>query len=546
MAINCIPLELPGFGIQIVESHEERITIMAEANTRRAACPHCHAISGHIHSYYTRSPQDLPSSGKTVQLVLRVRRFRCQNPACSAVTFSERLPGVMAPSAQRTVRLRSSLSAIGFALGGKAGARLSKRFGMAASPSTILRLVRQCAVSNIATPRVLGIDDFALRKGQVYGTLFVDGETHRPVDVVRERTSEVVATWLKAHPGVEVITRDRSVEYARGATEGAPQALQVADRWHLLTNLREALERLLNRLHTELVHLPLSPDTPPAVAIQRPALDSQGPSRRAALQVNRARRFARYQAVRTLLAQGVPQLQISQQLGLTRRTVRTFAQADTFPERAMPPPVKSILDPYIPYLQQRLSEGCSNSSQLWREVQALGFSGSRALVASWVCYYRTSSSPSTPHRYLVDPAGGVLKPPPRPALLPAPRQLVWCLLRSTDELTPEEKAIFSRIRLHPQVDRAYRLSRQFQRMIRDHCADDLTAWLQACLDSAIPELQTFATSLQRDESAIRLALSTAWNNGITEGHVNRLKMIKRTMYGRANFDLLRLRVLAAA
>lgn len=146
----------------------------------------------------------------------------------------------------------------------------------------------------------------------------------------------------------------------------------------------------------------------------------------------------------------------------------------------------------------------------------------------------------------MDPAGGGLKPPPRPTLLPAPGQLVWCLLHSTDELTTEEKAIFSGIRLHSQVDRAYRLSRQFQRMIRDHCADDLTTWLQACFDSAIPELQTFATSLQRDESAIRLALSTAWNNGIIEGHVNRLKMIKRTLYGRANFDLLRLRVLAAA
>jgi transposase len=386
MIVNCIPFEIAGFRIRTVESHEGGFTVVADAETGEATCPHCQESSQHIHSDYTRSPQDLPSSGRPVRLVLHVRRFRCQNPACSAVTFCERLPKVVAPSAQRTRRLTQSLSRPGLAQGGQAGARLSHRIGMTASRNTILRSVRQTGLPSVPTPRVLGLDDFALRKGQVYGTLVVDGETHRPVDLIRERTSDAVAAWLKARPGIELITRDRSTEYARGVTEGAPQAVQVADRWHLLTNWREALERLLNRLHSELARLPLSPDTPPAAAVQRPALDSQGPSRRAAFHVNRARRYARYQTVRTLLAQGMSKQQIAKQLGITRRTVQTFAQADTYPEKALPPPVKSILDPYTPYLHQRLSEGCSNSSQLWREVQAQGFPGSRALVASWVRY----------------------------------------------------------------------------------------------------------------------------------------------------------------
>jgi transposase len=391
---------------------------------------------------------------------------------------------------------------------------------------------------------VLGVDDWALRRGQKYGTILVDLERHQPVDLLLDRTAETLATWLRAHPGVELISRDRSPEYSRGASEGAPQAHQVADRWHLLKNLREALERLLSRLRTELEHLPLPANAPPPTAVPRPALDSQKPSRQVALQANRERRYARYQAVRALLEQGVPQLQIAHQLGMARRTVRTFAQADTFPERALPPPVKSILDPYLPYLHRRLVEGCSNSSQLWRELQTQGYGGSRAQVASWVQSYRTHPSPSTPQRYLADPSPKPLKAAPLPSLLPAPRQLVWYLLRSTDDLTPEEKRVFAQIRLHPQVDSAYRLSRQFQRMVRDHCADNLSAWLQACLDSAIPDLRTFAASLQREEPSIRLALSTAWSNGPVEGFVNRLKLIKRSMYGRANFDLLRLRVLA--
>lgn len=537
-----IPFELPGFRIKSVENREEQLTIVAEATATDGACPHCGERSSQIHSYYSRSPQDVPSSGKTVRLVLGVRRFRCQNEACSAVTFAERLPSVVRPSAQRTVRLTVSLNGLGLALGGKPGARLSKRLGMAASPNTVLRLVRRTAPPTLPTPRVLGVDDFALRKGRVYGTLLVDDETHRPVDVVRERTAEVLSAWLKAHPGVEIITRDRSVDYARGAAEGAPQAVQVADRWHLLKNWREALERLLGRLHSELNRLSLPTDPLPAPAPQRPALDSQRPSRRTALAANRARRYALYQAVRTLLQQGVPQMQIARQLGLGRGTVRTFARADTYPERGRRSPGKSILDPYIPYLQRRFHEGGSNSTQLWRELQAQGYSGSRSLVGTWVQYYRANPSPSTPHRYLTDLA----QPTPPPPSLPAPRQLVWSFLRSTDDLTPEEKLVFARIRLHPQVDRAYRLSRQFQRMIHDHCADDFDTWLQACFDSTLPELRTFATSLQREDPSIRLALSLPWNNGVAEGHVNRLKLIKRTMYGRANFDLLRLRVLAAA
>jgi len=388
VVVNCIPFELPGFQIQSVENREDHLTIVAQATATDGACPHCGERSSQIHSYYTRSPQDVPSSGKTVRLVLEVRRFRCLNEACSAVTFAERLPSVVKPCAQRTIRLSVSLNGLGLALGGKPGARLSKRLGMAASPSTVLRLVRRTVLPAFPAPRVLGVDDFALRKGQVYGTLLVDNETRRPVDVVRERTAEVLSAWLRAHPGVEIITRDRCVDYARGAAEGAPQAVQVADRWHLLKNWREALERLLSRLHSELNRLPYLTNLLPAPAPQRPALDSQRPSRRTALATNRARRYALYQAVRNLLQQAVPQTQIAQRLGLGRGTVRKFARANAYPERGRRSPGKSILDPYIAYLQRRLHEGCSNSTTLWHELQAQGYSGSRSLLVTWVQYYR--------------------------------------------------------------------------------------------------------------------------------------------------------------
>jgi len=249
MTENSRPVEIPGFRLQLVESQEGGLTVIAGAQTRTATCPHCRESSPQIHRDASRWPQDLPRRGQAVRLVRQVRRFRGQNPAGSAVTMCERRPSVAARWAQRTYRLTQRLSTLGMVVGGQAGAGLSHRLGLTARRNTLRRLVRPAGRPSRPTPRVVGLDDVGLRKGQVYGTLVVDGETHRPVDLIRERTSDAVASWLKAHPGLALITRDRSTDYARGVTEGAPQATPVAAGWHVLTKWREALERVLNRLH---------------------------------------------------------------------------------------------------------------------------------------------------------------------------------------------------------------------------------------------------------------------------------------------------------
>jgi len=234
-----------------IEPQSMSLTVTPTANT--AACPHCTTSSSRVHSYYTRRPADLPSTERSTRLVLHVRRFRCINPACPTVTFSERLPRLVAPAAQRTVRLNAALRDLALAFGGQAGSRQSARSAMAASGDTLLRRAHAATPPSHPTPQVLGIDDFAFRKGRVYGSILTDGETHAVVDLLPDRSAESVTAWLATHPGVEIVTRDRSTEYARGVSARASDARQAADRWHVLGNLREALERLLHRLRPQLL-----------------------------------------------------------------------------------------------------------------------------------------------------------------------------------------------------------------------------------------------------------------------------------------------------
>src|SRR5581483_7365030 len=294
-------------------STEASLTIVAASCEIAASCPHCHQVSPRVHSYYQRHPQDLPISGQTVHLILRVRRFRCGHTACHAQTFVERLPEVVPSHAQRTTRLLGTLRQFALALSGQAGSRLLKRIGMSASADTLLRLAKEAKLEPIITPTHLGVDDFAIRRGMTYGTILVNLSTHQPVDLLKDRTADVLAQWLRAHPGVEYITRDRSAEYAQGASEGAPQAQQIVDRWHLLKNWREALERALGRVHARLQQRQAAS----GVIIGPRYKKSRSSSEVAASHMARLRRQARYQEVIERYQQGKGVEKIAKELHMS-------------------------------------------------------------------------------------------------------------------------------------------------------------------------------------------------------------------------------------
>jgi transposase len=516
-----LPFIFAGFEIHQVTSSEKLLTITARAFTPTAACPSCHQFSSHVHSYYTRSPQDLPISSRSVQLVLRVRRFRCCNPQCSRQTFGERLSQV--PFwARQTSRLGAILESIAIVLSGQAGSRLTEQLGMPVSADTLLRRAKK-KTAPPPTPRVLGVDDFAFRRGHQYGSVLIDLETRQPVDLLEDRSAETFAHWLRCHPGVEIISRDRSKDYQRGATDGAPQAQQVIDRWHVLQNLRETIERFLSKYQ-------VSEATGPAI----PSRQKRTSREQARSEGSRARRLALYQQVQELSRQGGTILGIARQLHLGHRRVRKFVRASSFPVWGKPARTRSAIDPYRPYLQERWQQGCHATSQLWQELQARGFSGSRMMVYRWIQLQRDGKTHALAH----------LQTPPVPKL--APRPLSWLFLRYPEQLKQQEKQVLALIRQAQQVEVAYGLSQRFVALLKERNVKLLQAWLQDCQKSGISDLVTFAQGLEKEGSALHAAFSLPYSNGVVEGKINKLKYIKRSMYGRCGFSLLRQKVLKAA
>jgi len=580
MLTNLLLPWLPSFRLDTVSVTDQTLDLELTAMQPEAACPLCNQPSRAIHSRYDRTIADLPWASIPVRLSVHVRKFFCRNAACPRAVFTERLPALVAPSARRTQRLGAEQRQLALDQGGEAAARITARQGMPLSPRTLLRFARRMPMPEHPTPRILGVDDFAFRKGQTYGTLLVDLQRHQPVDMLADRSAETLARWLSRHPGVEIISRDRALDYAEGATRGAPQAIQVADRFHILQNVREMLQRLLERHQTSL-RAALEPDgiaqaTEPTTMPPTPVPDgdmSSAPARssrarnvppradtRAPVtaplsdqrrEARRAQRLTRYREVRDLRERGLSIREIARQLRLGRQTVRRFVVANQFPERATRRTVPSKLDPHIPYLQQQLALGHDNGMQLWREIRDQhGYRGSRALVSRWVAQHRhlcpvpPPAAPPT-HRRGRPPAPITGPQPTRPRTLSA-RQAAWLLVRRPDELEDTDSAIVERLcQVCREVQVAYPLAQEFNRIVREHHVDAFAGWLTRAHASGIPELKSFVAGIQRDRAAVMAALTLPFSTGQVEGQINRLKLIKRSGYGRAKLDLLRQRVLAA-
>jgi transposase len=515
----------------------DTITIVATSDASTAACPSCGRLSRRVHSTYHRRLQDLPWQGRAVVIRVRARRFRCPDLACVRRTFAEPLSGATVRRSWRTCRLGDLQRHIGLAAGGEAGSRLARRLAMPVSPATLLRLVARSPEPVTPVPKVLAVDEWAWRKGHRYGTVLVDLERNRVVDLLPDRRAETFSTWLREHPGVEVIARDRAGAYADGAAQGAPEVVQVADRWHLLRNVGDALRHAVERHHAALRRIarevaaelaaervagePASKPEPVPTALERRRAEA------------RARRQARHDEAVRLREGGATLAAIAAALGTPPRTLAYWLTTGHAPLRDRGP-AGSILDPFRDYLERRYAEGCRNARQLWRELRAQGFQGRPTIVRVWIGRWNKAGSGGAPTATSSHPGWR----------LPSVHAVTRLLTSDRDSAPDRDQRLCARLleevpELAAAADAARRLARVLRKEGAEPLADVLGAMKGTLLDS-------LATSLERDAAAVQAALDTSWTTSPAEGQINKLKTLKRAMYGRAGFPLLRARVLHAA
>jgi len=508
--------------VDSIRCSDQSIQLLVHVSQSAAACPLCGQPASRVHSRYVRTLTDLPWLEVPVQIRLTIRRLHCATPDCPRQIFAERVPQLAAPYARRTLRLHALLTVLAFALGGEAGARIGRHLVVGVSPATLLRLIRRTTLPSLPLPRILGIDDWSLRKGVRYGTILVDLERQRVVDLLAGRDGATVQQWLLEHPGVQVIARDRGGSYADAGRRGAPAALQVADRFHLVTNLHAALRRLVER-HTSLLRSvePLPDPAQHAVpSLARQADQSQQRYRR---------RVERYAAVRQAWEQGASMRRIAAEFGMGRNAITRYLTTGIIPRRGGSTAASSPLAPYRPVLQQIWETGEQRPTVLLQLLHEHGYRGSIGPITRQTSLWRVQ-----------DPAGE-RAPPPR--MLTVAR-IAWLLLLPDADLAPaEQTALTHLLAAAPHLATARTLALAFRSVLATQSTASYAAWQDRARTCQVREMVSFARSLERDAGAVEAAITSPWSNGPTEGHINRLKTIKRQMYGRANFDLVRQRVL---
>ncbi len=489
--------------IEDVEDAGEMICVRARTRDGAVACPGCGTETARVHGYHERTVADVPADGRRVVLKVRARRMRCPAPDCRRQTFREQVPGVLERYQRRTVRLTGQASAVARELAGRASARLLPTLGILVSRHTALRALLRIPLPAPAVPRVLGIDDFALRRGLVYATVFIDAETGRRVDVVQGRTADVAEKWLKDHPGVEVVCRDGSGAYGEAVRQALPGAVQVSDRWHLWHGLAEAVRK--------------------EVAAHSACWAKAGP-------VQSGKRaettLERWQQVHDLLGRGVGLLDCARRLNLALNTVKRYARADK-PERLQRAPQyrPTLVDPYRDHLRKRRAEDPAVPVQhLLREIRELGYQGSSNLLVRYVNQGRLEGD--------------------RPHL--SPRQAARILLTKPDGLTAGQHETLAELTTAcPEMTALASLIRSFAALLAPDPGNDglLAQWITAARAADLPHVHSFTRGLDLDIQAATAALTMPHHNGRTEGVNTKTKMIKRQMYGRAGFTLLRHRII---
>jgi len=529
--------------LERVEVKEDCLKILT-ISQKESSCPICKTTSSRVHSSYTREVADLSWASFVVKIIVKVHKFFCNKNTCERKIFSQQFDGIL-PYARRTERQRDKLISIGMAAGGNVGSKLSKELGLPVSASTILRLLNTPEQTEVETPRVLGIDDWAIRKGQVYGTIMVDLEKRKPIDLIPSRETDAVAKWLKEHPGIEIVSRDRAAAYAEAINQGAPNAIQSADRWHLIKNMTDALKRLMNKHNQasrKVARQIAQTEQAKITEALKPEDSCNDSNKRDSVLLLKSTEVkdappSKYELlfkeVKELEKKGVSQREISRRLKINRSTVSKYIAYDEYPKKIVPSCRVSKASKFSTYLSKRWQEGEQNYHQLWREIKEQGFDGSFVSIYKYMVKNFTKGNNQDTSKNSV------------PIKVYSARRLSFLMCKEAEKLKPKEQHYIDLLfECCPQAKQASELAKRYKDILVNRKPDLLDQWIEDAIESGKDGLMTFAKNLIKDYDAIKNACTLEWSNGQVEGQVNRLKNIKRQMYGRGSFELLKKKVLS--
>jgi transposase len=505
-----------GLVIESVARIEEAIVVTVRAKASDGICPLCQSVSRRVHSRYVRQVSDLPSSGRGVHLRLVTRRFFCDATHCRRRIFAERFGDAVLPvRSRRTARLDYIVHHLGLALGGRPGAGFARRLMLPVSNDTLLRIVRRRALLHTEPLTVVGIDDWAFRRNHRYGTIVCDLERRRIVTLLPDREIATVEAWLANHPEITIVSRDRGGGYGEAVAKARPNAVQVADRWHLMENASAAFLDAV-RKSMRVIRCTIGATTINSKLLTcAERLQYEGYLRREEMNA----------AIMRFAKDGVPIKQIVRKTGHSRKIVRQVVRGertDVFRVR------QSSLDVHLPFLDAQWLSGCRNGAELWRRLRMQGFKGSLRVVGEWTTRRR----------------GAVMASDQQLQKVPSARTIARLMTTARDHLSKADTLTIAAIETGvPTLVAARGLTDRFQDMLRTKAEADLNRWIGEASKSLIA---SFATGVTKDKAAVSAAITEPWSNGQTEGQITKLKLVKRQMYGRAKIDLLEARLLGAA
>ncbi|MDA7716901.1 ISL3 family transposase [bacterium] len=523
-AKNIILSDEDAFEIVSVIREYDYVHIYLESKQKYCFCPKCNAASTKLHSYYSRTFKDLPMFGNKSTIFLRSRKLYCLNDNCQARIFTERFSEHFFPYKRSTSRLEKAALDLVIEAGGKPSERIAKILGFPISDTTLLRLIEKTKVPLQNTPRVLGVDDWAFKKRDRYGTVLVNLENRKIIDLLPDRKASTLSNWLAKHPEVEIISRDRYGKYIQGATQGAPNAIQVTDRWHLLKNLKEAIAKIMYREYNRLSRIP-DPIKSSKLKELNPSLPKNKP-----IDTKSKQRFLE---VKRMQKEGCSIRAIARNLNMHRQTVKKYFGLDELPRKVYKE--RNVIAYHFKYIKSRMEqEPDILLTTLWKELKERGYTGAYSTLSEALLYYGIRIGKKAKQKNL----------PKNKLYFFKPSKTAFLFLKDENKLSEMQQNLIQKLCVKSEeLATTLTLTRIFKRMMKEKEEGNLDNWIESAIDSNVKEIQSFAMGLKSDYKAVKNAIALSWSNGPVEGNVNKLKTIKRQMYGRGSFQLLKKRLI---